>query len=422
MRKTKIFTGTSHTELSNKIVERLGMSASTVSIQQYANHELSLHLGVSVRGDDVFLIQSGSDSINDHLMELLIMIHACKIASARRITAVIPYFPYGKWSKKKKIRGSITAKLVANMLSVSGVDHVITMDLHSSQIQGFFKSPVDNLFGEPSIAKFIKERIPEYQNGVVVSKNSGAVKRVTSMADRLQLEFALIHKDSTAAAAASQSQQVPQQMANNTASALPAEHKQLLHVSNLQSMSTSTSMDSLLTDASLLPGRMQINNPLVMMTQSNYSSNFHYDVDDDDVEANDAEEDEDGGGLGSSGGIDCLTLVGDVKDKIAFILDDMIDGTRSFIDAATFLMDKCGARKVYIVATHAILSGRALYEIEVCPSIAGIIVTNTYPIGGHKQRLTKKLHIIDISGVLAEAIRRTRNGESISYLFDATVQ
>ena len=148
-----------------------------VTFKSSPNHEMSVDIGVSVRNQDVFLIQSGSDQMNDHLMELLILIHACKSASAKRVTAILPYFPYGKMGKKKQARGSITAKLVANMLDVAGVDHVITMDLHSSQIQGFFNRPVDNLFAEPSIAKFIKEHIPEYATGVVVSKNAGGAKR-----------------------------------------------------------------------------------------------------------------------------------------------------------------------------------------------------------------------------------------------------
>ncbi|CAG8708351.1 3964_t:CDS:2, partial [Dentiscutata heterogama] len=123
---------------------------------------------------------SGSTQINDHLMELLIMISACKGASASRVTAVMPYFPYSKQSKKKKYRCAITAK-VANLLSVAGVDHIITMDLHASQMQGFFNRPVDNLYAEPCIAKWIQDTVPEYANGVVVSKNAGGAKSAFSI-------------------------------------------------------------------------------------------------------------------------------------------------------------------------------------------------------------------------------------------------
>ncbi|KAJ3090399.1 hypothetical protein HK100_007459, partial [Physocladia obscura] len=163
--------------------------------------EMNVELGVSVRDQDVFIIQSGSSTINDHLMELLIMINACRLASAKRITAVIPYLPYSKQSKKKKARGSITAKLVAKMLQVSGVDHIITLDLHSTQIQGFFGIPVDNLLVEPVISQYIHNVLGEFGlgngiRGCVISKNAGAAKRVTSLADVLKLDFALIHRES----------------------------------------------------------------------------------------------------------------------------------------------------------------------------------------------------------------------------------
>ncbi|KAG5459197.1 MAG: phosphoribosyltransferase-like protein, partial [Olpidium bornovanus] len=115
---------------------------------KYSNQETSVTIGESVRDEDVFIVQSGCGEINDNLMELLIMINACKTASARRITAVIPCFPYARQDKKDKSRAPISAKLVANMLTVAGADHVITMDLHASQIQGFFNVPVDNLYAE----------------------------------------------------------------------------------------------------------------------------------------------------------------------------------------------------------------------------------------------------------------------------------
>ena len=129
-------------------------------------------------------------------MELLILINACKSASARRISAVIPSYPYARQDRKDKSRAPISAKLVANMLTVAGAEHVITMDLHASQIQGFFDIPVDNLFGEPSMIKYIKENIPNYKDTVViVSPDAGGAKRATSIADKLDVEFALIHKE-----------------------------------------------------------------------------------------------------------------------------------------------------------------------------------------------------------------------------------
>ena len=133
---------------------RLGIELTRVLVLQYSNQETSVTIGESVRDEDVFILQSTAPGdINDGLMELLIMINACKTASARRITAVIPNFPYARQDKKDKSRAPITAKLMANMLQVAGCNHIITMDLHASQIQGFFNVPVDNLYAEPKIGR-----------------------------------------------------------------------------------------------------------------------------------------------------------------------------------------------------------------------------------------------------------------------------
>lgn len=137
----------------------------------------SVEIGESVRGEDVYIIQSGCGEVNDNLMELLIMINACKIASASRVTAVIPCFPYARQDKKDKSRAPISAKLVANMLSVAGADHIITMDLHASQIQGFFDIPVDNLYAEPAVLKWIRENIADWRNAIIVSPDAGGAKR-----------------------------------------------------------------------------------------------------------------------------------------------------------------------------------------------------------------------------------------------------
>ncbi|KAJ3316634.1 Ribose-phosphate pyrophosphokinase 1 [Blyttiomyces sp. JEL0837] len=335
MRKVKIFTGSSHTELSALILERLGQTAAPAVVKKFANMETAVELGVSVRGEDVYIIQSGSPTINDHLMELLIMINACKMASARRITAVIPYFPYMKQSKKKKARGAITAKLVANMLQVAGVDHIITMDLHASQMQGFFKMPVDNLLAEPAVAQYIQNWFAdfenEYKSGSIVCKNAGGAKRVTSLADRLKMDFALIHRE-----------------------------------------------------------RYQLNQKVV--TQE----------------------------MGPEEVTTRLTLVGNVQGKICFLVDDIINDPNSFLDAAEHLK-RCDASKVIIVATHGILSAEALREIDECAAVDEIALTNSYPMPEDRRDSCGKLKVIDISGVLAEAIRRTHNGESISYLFSHVV-
>ena len=138
---------------------------------------MNVKISESVRDEDVFIIQSACRDVNDHLMELLILISACKGASARRTTAVIPCYPYARMDKKDKSRAPITAKLVANMLAVAGCDHVITMDLHASQIQGFFDFPVDNLYSEPLLLSHIKLHIPGWEDAIIVSPDAGGAKR-----------------------------------------------------------------------------------------------------------------------------------------------------------------------------------------------------------------------------------------------------
>ncbi|UNI18181.1 Ribose-phosphate diphosphokinase [Purpureocillium takamizusanense] len=309
----KLISGSSHPDLSELVANRLGISIANTMSLNYSNQETSVSIGESVRDEDVFILQSTAPGdVNDGLMELLIMIHACKTASARRITAVIPNFPYARQDKKDKSRAPISAKLIANMLQVSGCNHVITMDLHASQIQGFFNVPVDNLYAEPSVLRWIRENL-DVANCVIVSPDAGGAKRATSIADRLNTAFALIHKER------------------------PRPN---------------------------VVGRM--------------------------------------------------VLVGDVQDKVAILVDDMADTCGTLVKAAE-TVNQHGARQVFAIVTHGILSGKAIDNInQSC--LSGLVVTNTVPLGDKAERC-KKLKVIDVSGTLAEAIRRTHNGESVSYLF-----
>lgn len=191
MRGLKVFAGRSHPDLATAICEQLGMLPGKCDLGNFANGETSVQLHTSIRNENVFIIQSGSRHINDSVMELLIMSAACKGGSAKSITAVMPYFPYARSSKKKSHRGAITAKMLANLMAVAGITHVITVDLHASQMQGFFHHGIDNLHCEPLIVRWIKTNIRDWQNAVVVSKNVGGSKRVTSLADKLRLSFAL---------------------------------------------------------------------------------------------------------------------------------------------------------------------------------------------------------------------------------------
>lgn len=331
MPNIKVFSGSSHPDLASRIVDRLGIDLGKVVTKKFSNLETCVEIGESVRGEDVYIVQSGSGEINDNLMELLIMINACKIASASRVTAVIPCFPYARQDKKDKAgdeklamlmkthewkfrsRAPISAKLVANMLSVAGADHIITMDLHASQIQGFFDIPVDNLYAEPAVLKWIRENIAEWRNSIIVSPDAGGAKRVTSIADRLNVEFALIHKE--------------RKKANEVAS---------------------------------------------------------------------------------------MVLVGDVKDRVAILVDDMADTCGTICHAAEKLRE-AGATKVYAILTHGIFSGPAVSRINnAC--FEAVVVTNTIPQDGHMKDCPK-IQCIDVSMMFAEAVRRTHNGESVSYLF-----
>jgi len=313
MPNIKIFAGNSNPELGQKIASRLGIHLGKVVTKKFSNQETCVEVGESVRGEDVYIVQTGSGEINDMLMEMLIMINACKIASACRVTAVIPCFPYARQDKKDKSRAPISAKLVANMLSVSGADHIITMDLHASQIQGFFDIPVDNLYAEPAVIKWIKDNIVEWRNSCIVSPDAGGAKRVTSIADHLNVDFALIHKE-----------------------------------------------------------RKKANE------------------------------------------VDRMVLVGDVKERVAILVDDMADTCGTICHAAEKLLD-AGAAKVYAICTHGILSGPALQRLNRS-LFEAMVVTNTVP-QENNMRTVNKLQCIDVSMMLAEAIRRTHNGESVSYLF-----
>lgn len=241
------------------------------------------------------------------------MINACKTASARRITAVIPNFPYARQDKKDKSRAPITAKLMANMLQTAGCSHVITMDLHASQIQGFFNVPVDNLYAEPSYLRWIRENV-DVRKAVIVSPDAGGAKRATSLADRLDLNFALIHKERSR----------------------PNE-------------------------------------------------------------------------------VSKMTLVGNVKDKCAILVDDMADTCGTLAKAANTLREH-GASSIVALVTHGIFSGNALKTLNDCDALSRVVATNTVPFS-EKRKRCPKLEEIDVSPTLAEACRRTHNGESVSFLF-----
>ncbi|NLI83201.1 MAG: ribose-phosphate pyrophosphokinase [Deltaproteobacteria bacterium] len=188
----KIFAGNSNKALAEQICEDLEMHLGRALVTRFSDGEVRVEIGENVRGADVFLVQSGASPVNDHLMELLVMIDALKRASAWRITAVIPYYSYARQDRKNKPRVPITARLVADLITRAGAHRILTMDLHAGQIQGFFDIPVDNLYASPILLPYIREN---FNNGlVIVSPDAGGVPRARAYARRLKAGLALIDK------------------------------------------------------------------------------------------------------------------------------------------------------------------------------------------------------------------------------------
>lgn len=194
-KEIKVFTGSSNPDLADMICKNLGISLGKSTVTAFADGECSISINEPVRGVDVFIVQSTCKPVNDSLMELLVMIDAMKRASAGRITAVIPYFGYARQDRKAKARDPISAKLVANLLTVAGADRVLTMDLHAAQIQGFFDIPVDNLYGTPLFATHYLRRFGYgREDMVVVSPDVGSVARARSFAMKMGLGLAIVDK------------------------------------------------------------------------------------------------------------------------------------------------------------------------------------------------------------------------------------
>ncbi|KAL7791251.1 5-phospho-ribosyl-1-pyrophosphate synthetase [Trichoderma afarasin] len=487
MRNTLIFAGNSCPALTGQICENLGMTPAQAELTQFSNGETSVRILTSVREKDVFVVQSGSPRINDSIMELLIMISACKGGSANKVTAVLPYFPYSRQSKKKSPRGAITARMLSNLLGVAGVKHVITVDLHASQMQGFFRCPVDNLHAEPIIAKWIKRNVPNWREAVVVSKNPGGTKRVTSLADALKLNFGLVTTDRRRGTNmtgsmimnhldgldqrsefrdAAQSESRPDKPApSHDRARTPVRSTRVVTDSQgspIRSSDLSTSaanladpiqadqpatrrksavhLDSdyddrraqevihgrliqghIVEDDFPSPGRSTAGNSVQgddPMTMSHASSFFAPDRQSLAGGANgESSSDEEDNAFEDPRAEHMITLVGDVRNRTVFIVDDMIDKPGSWIAAAETVVKKGLAKKVYCIATHGVFGGDCLEQLQACECIDTIVVTNSFPINEERVRNSSKLVILDLSFLLSEAIRRNHYGESISPLF-----
>uniref|UniRef100_A0A8C8ZTJ6 Phosphoribosyl pyrophosphate synthase-associated protein 2 n=1 Tax=Prolemur simus TaxID=1328070 RepID=A0A8C8ZTJ6_PROSS len=311
-------------ELSKKIAERLGVEMGKVQVYQEPNRETRVQIQESVRGKDVFIIQTVSKDVNTTIMELLIMVYACKTSCAKSIIGVIPYFPYSKQCKMRK-RGSIVSKLLASMMCKAGLTHLITMDLHQKEIQGFFNIPVDNLRASPFLLQYIQEEVTWFLSLCLMLS-----LRAQSFAERLRLGIAVIHGEAQDA------------------------------------------------ESDLVDGRHSP--PMVRSVAAIHPS---------------------------------LEIPSKCAGA-ALLLDDIIDDVDSFLAAAETLKER-GAYKIFVMATHGLLSSDAPRLIEES-AIDEVVVTNTIPHEIQKLQCPK-IKTVDISMILSEAIRRIHNGESMSYLF-----
>jgi ribose-phosphate pyrophosphokinase len=306
----RIFTGNSNIELIRMIAERLKTTIGKSVVKNFSDGEINVEIDESVRGMDVFAIQSICDPVNNNLMELLILIDALKRASARRITAVLPYYGYARQDRKVSPRAPISAKLVADLITTAGASRILAVDLHAGQIQGFFNIPVDHLFAAPVILDYLKK----IKNDVViVSPDAGGVERARAYAKRLNASLAIIDKR----------------------------------------------RDS--------PNVAQV-----------------------------------------------MNIIGDVSGMTAVLVDDMVDTGGTLVRGAYALMEK-GAKEVHACCTHPVLSGRAIEVIMDSP-IEEMIVTDTIPLKS-EAKTCPKIKILSISSLLAEAIRRIYEDESVSDLF-----
>ena len=308
----KLISGTANPELAQKISEYLATPLVQTKITRFSDGEIFVEIKENVRGADVFIIQPTCPPVNENLVELLIMVDAARRASARRITAVIPYYGYARQDRKTAPRTPITAKLVANVIVVAGARRVLTMDLHAGQIQGFFDIPVDHLYAMPVFLEYLKDKF-RGEEIVIVSPDAGGVERAREYAKRLNATMAIVDKR-----------------------------------------------------------RPRPNESEVM------------------------------------------NIIGDVKDKIAVIIDDMIDTAGTICKAASAIMDR-GAKEVYAVATHPVLSGPAVERLAQSP-IKEVVVSDTIPLREEAQRLDK-IKVLTVSKLLGEAIRRIHTDDSICSLF-----
>jgi ribose-phosphate pyrophosphokinase len=312
MDELKVFSGNAHPALAKDIAAYLGQPLGNCEVMEFSNENTFVRILDNVRERDVFIVQPISSPVNSHLMELLVMIDAFKRASAKRITAVIPYYAYGRSDKKDQPRVPITARLVADLLTVAGANRVLTVDLHKAQIQGFFNIPVDELTAFYLLSDYFVKK--DIKNLAVVAMDFGITKQARDIAARM-------------------------------------------------------------------------NAPLAIMEKRR---------------------------IGNDDRTETLTVIGDVKGKVALIVDEEIDTASSLVGVVNALVER-GAKEVYACSTHPILSGPAIERIASCP-VKEVVVMDTVPVPQSKR--IDKITVLPIAPLLGEAIRRIHTGQSVGAMFE----
>lgn len=307
-----VFTGNANPELTQKVVAKLGIPLGDVTVDQFSDGEIMIELNENVRGRDVFVLQSTCSPTHKNLMELLVMVDALRRASAGRVTAVVPYFGYARQDRRvRSARVPITAKVVADMMVTVGVDRVLTLDLHSEQIQGFFDVPVDNVYASPVLLQDIEKQ--KFKDLVVVSPDIGGVVRARAVAKQLGCDLAIIDK---------------------------------------------------------------------RRPKANIAEIMH--------------------------------IIGEVEGRTCLLVDDMVDTAGTLCNAAQALK-KHGAKKVVAYCTHPVLSGPAIERIN--DSVMDeLVVTDSIPLSDDALK-SPKVRQLTLSDLLAEAMRRISNEESLSAMF-----
>jgi len=308
-----VFTGNANPELAAKVGEKLHIPLGDIDVDKFSDGEIRVELNENVRGRDVFILQSTCVPTNDNIMELLVLIDALRRASAARITAVVPYFGYARQDRRvRSARVPITAKVVADMMVTVGVDRVLTVDLHSEQIQGFFDVPVDNVYGSPVLLEDILKQ--NFENLVVVSPDIGGVVRARAVAKQLEIDLAIIDKRRPTANVA-----------------------------------------------------------------------------------------------------EVMNIIGDIEGRTCLLVDDMVDTAGTLANAAAALKDR-GAKRVVAYATHPVLSGSAIERLNGSV-LDELVVTDSIPLS-KEARKCKIIRQLSLADMLAEAMRRISNEESLSAMFN----